>query len=153
MGLSLNTTNEEELLIKVNSYQETMMMLRESFIDKQRVVSSLLKSNHFTNDNRLKFLMKDINTMLQSINFIFARLEYLQNTLLGMINMQQNKTIKIFTIVSVIFMPPTLIASIYGMNFKLMPELEWQLGYPFAILIIIGSSLLTLFVFKRNKWL
>jgi len=97
--------------------------------------------------------MKDINSVLTSISFIFARLDYLQNTLLGMINMQQNKTIKIFTIVSVIFMPPTLIASIYGMNFKIMPELEWTNGYPFAIVLIIASSLATLLLFRTKKWL
>jgi magnesium transporter len=152
-GLSLSTTNEEELLIKINSYQETAMLIRESFIDKQKVVSSLLKSKCFINDARLTFLMKDINSVLTSVTFIFARLDYLQNTLLGMINMQQNKTIKIFTIVSVIFMPPTLIASIYGMNFKIMPELEWTNGYPFAMALIIASSLATLFLFRTKKWL
>ncbi|HQV99416.1 MAG TPA: CorA family divalent cation transporter [Bacteroidia bacterium] len=152
-GLSISTTNEEELLIKINSYQEIAMLIRESFIDKQKVVSSLLKSKCFINDARLTFLMKDINSVLTSISFIFARLDYLQNTLLGMINMQQNKTIKIFTIVSVIFMPPTLIASIYGMNFKIMPELEWTNGYPFAIVLIIASSLATLLLFRTKKWL
>ncbi len=152
-GLSLSTTNEEELLIKINSYQETTMLIRESFIDKQRAISSLMKSSHFNNDARLKMVMKDIQTMLSYISFVFARLDYLQNTLLGMINMQQNKTIKIFTIVAVVFMPPTLIASIIGMNFRLMPELNWTFGYPLAIVLIIGSSLITLFVFKKRKWL
>lgn len=152
-GLSLNTTNEEELLIKINVYQENTLVLRESFMDKLRVVSSLLKCNEFKNDQRLKIVIKDINSMLEFSAFIFSRLEYLQNTLLGMINMQQNKTIKIFTIVSVIFMPPTLIASIYGMNFHFMPELNWHFGYPLAIVLIICSSLLTWFIFKRNKWI
>lgn len=152
-GLSLNTTNEEELLIKINVYQENTLVLRESFMDKLRVVSSLLKCNEFKNDQRLKIVIKDINSMLEFSAFIFSRLEYLQNTLLGMINMQQNKTIKIFTIVSVIFMPPTLIASIYGMNFHFMPELNWHFGYPLAIVLIIFSSFLTWFIFKRNKWI
>lgn len=152
-GLSLSTTNEEELLLKINTYQENAVMLRESFIDKQRVVSSLLKCSNFKNDSRLRIVIKDINSMLEASTFIFARLEYLQNTLLGMINMQQNKTIKIFTIVSVIFMPPTLIASIYGMNFNFMPELQWKYGYLMAILFIVLSSLVTLFIFKIKKWL
>jgi len=152
-GLSLSTTNEEELLIKINSFQEYAILFRENFIDKQRVVSSLLKSEPFKLDGRLKIVIKDINSMLDYTSFIFARLEYLQNTLLGMINMQQNKTIKIFTIVSVVFMPPTLIASVYGMNFTSMPELNWKFGYPLALLLIIASSLFTLFIFKRKKWL
>ncbi len=143
----------EGMLLKISEYQEATTLSRESFIDKQRVTSALLKSNVFENKERLRILIKDINNMLEYTSFIFVRLEYLQNTLLGLINIEQNKTIKIFTIVAVVFMPPTLIASIYGMNFKFMPELDWSLGYPFAILLIIGSSLLTLYLFKRKKWL
>jgi magnesium transporter len=143
----------ESLLLKISDYQEAATLTRESFIDKQRVASALLKSNIFQNKARLKILMNDISAMLEYTSFIFIRLEYLQNTLLGLINIEQNKTIKIFTIVAVVFMPPTLISSIYGMNFKSMPELTWNFGYPFAILLIVVSSMLTLFVFKKKKWL
>jgi len=152
-NLSKDNLNEETVLLKINEYQESTMFLREGFVDKLRVVSSLMKSSQFSNTTRLKILIKDINSMLEFSSFIFKRLEYLQNTLMGLINIEQNKAIKIFTIVSVVFMPPTLIASIYGMNFKSMPELGWNFGYPIAILLIIGSSLLTLFIFKRKKWL
>jgi len=151
--LSKDTTHEESVLLKINEYQESTMFLREGFVDKLRVVSSLIKSSAFTNNEFLKILIKDINSMLEFSSFIFKRLEYLQNTLMGLITIEQNKAIKIFTIVSVVFMPPTLIASIYGMNFKAMPELSWRFGYPLAILFIISSSLLTLFIFKRKKWL
>ncbi len=137
----------------MSEYQEATTLSRESFIDKQRVVSSLMKTNVFKNTERFKILMKDINAMLEYTNFIFMRLEFLQNTILGLLNIDQNKTIKIFTIVAVIFMPPTLIASIHGMNFEYMPELKWEYGYPLAIVFIIGSSLLTLFIFKWKKWL
>ncbi len=153
-SLSLkNTINKEDLLLRISEYQEATTLSRESFIDKLRVVSALLKSNVFENKDRFKILIKDINAMLEYTSFIFVRLEFLQNTVLGLINIEQNKTIKIFTIVAVVFMPPTLIASIYGMNFKSMPELEWAHGYPFAILLIIASSLFTLFIFKRKRWL
>jgi len=77
----------------------------------------------------------------------------LQNTFLGLVNIEQNKIIKIFTVVSVIIMPPTLIASMYGMNFRFMPELNWKLGYPIAIAMMLGSSLITWIIFKRHKWL
>ncbi len=143
----------ESMLLKISEYQEATTLSRESFIDKQRVASALLKSNVFENKERLRILIKDINAMLEYTSFIFVRLEYLQNTLLGLINIEQNKTIKIFTIVAVVFMPPTLIASIYGMNFKSMPELDWTFGYPLAILLIIGSSLFTLYIFKKKNWL
>lgn len=147
------TVDKEALLLKVSEYQEATTLLRESFIDKQRVVSSLMKCNAFENTERFKVLMKDINAMLEYTGFIFMRLEFLQNTILGLLNIDQNKTIKIFTIVAVIFMPPTLIASIHGMNFKYMPELDLPYGYPLAIFFIISSSLLTLFIFKWKKWL
>lgn len=152
-NLSKDNLDEENVLLKINEYQESTMFVREGFVDKLRVVSSLMKSRLFSNTTRLKILIKDINYMLEFSSFIFKRLEYLQNTLMGLINIEQNKTIKIFTIVSVMFMPPTLIASIYGMNFKTMPELSWHYGYPIAIGIIATSSLLTLFIFKRKKWL
>lgn len=153
-SLSLKATiDKEAVLLKISEYLESTSLSRESFIDKQRVVSALLKSSVFENKDRFKILMKDINAMLDYTSFIFVRLEYLQNTVLGLINIEQNKAIKIFTIVAVIFMPPTLIASIHGMNFKYMPELELRYGYPLAILFIISSSLLTLFIFKRKKWL
>ena len=77
----------------------------------------------------------------------------MQNTFLGLVNIEQNLVIKIFTVVTVVFMPPTLIASIYGMNFKFMPELQWMAGYPFAIGLMIISSLIFLWYFKRKKWL
>jgi magnesium transporter len=158
-GITKDLTNEqrpnEKLLKLITNYQETTMQLRENVIDKQRVVSSLLRSGEFADEEkeRLRTAVKDINSLIEHSNFIFERLEYLQNTFLGLVNIDQNKIIKIFTVVSVIFMPPTLIASLYGMNFKFIPELNWTHGYPFALLLMLGSSLLTLWVFKRKRWL
>ncbi|MDR1170357.1 MAG: magnesium and cobalt transport protein CorA, partial [Prevotellaceae bacterium] len=86
-------------------------------------------------------------------DFGFERLEYLQNTVLGLINVEQNKIIKIFTITSVVFMPPTLIASIYGMNFDVMPEMHWKFGYLFSVILMILSAGITLYIFKRKKLL
>lgn len=157
--ISKQLTNEhrphEQILKHITSYQEITMQLRENIIDKQRVVSSLLRSGEFGEDEkeRLRIIIKDINSLVEHSNFIFERLEYLQNTFLGLVNIDQNKIIKIFTVVSVIFMPPTLIASLYGMNFKFMPELNWIFGYPLALLLMVGSSMLTLFIFKKRKWL
>ncbi|HNX11464.1 MAG TPA: CorA family divalent cation transporter, partial [Paludibacteraceae bacterium] len=72
---------------------------------------------------------------------------------LGLVNLQQNKIIKIFTVVSVIFLPPTLIASIYGMNFRVLPELNWAYGYPFSIMLMVVFSAAVLWYFRRKKWL
>jgi magnesium transporter len=90
---------------------------------------------------------------LDHTTFNSERLEYLQDTFLGLINIEQNKIIKIFTVASVIFMPPTLIASIYGMNFRTFPELQWKYGYLFAILLMLLSSFTTLYLFRKKKWL
>jgi magnesium transporter len=145
----------EEILIQITELQENTILIRGSIVDKQRLVSSLLKS--FLVDepekDRLRIILKDINSLLQHTQFSFERLEYLQDTFLGLVNIEQNQVIKIFTVVTVVFMPPTLIASIYGMNFDFMPELKWYGGYPFALILMVLSSLVFLWYFKRKKWL
>ncbi|MDR0420779.1 MAG: magnesium/cobalt transporter CorA [Prevotellaceae bacterium] len=146
---------DEEQLLYINQMQENTMLIRENIIDKQRVISSILRSNKFPHDlyQKLNFMIKDINSLINHTDFSFERLEYLQNTLLGLINIEQNKIIKIFTVATVIFAPPTLIASIYGMNFKIIPEFDWVLGYPFAIGLMITVSLIILWYFRKKKWL
>lgn len=146
---------DENLVLTITDYQETTMLLREIIVDKQRVVSSLLRSEYFPSNHyeKLRVMIKDINSLLDHITFNFERLEFLQNTFLGLIDIEQNKIIKIYTVVSVLFLPPTLIASVYGMNFKVMPELNFEFGYVLAILLMIMSSTLTLLYFKRKKWL
>ncbi|MDI9605076.1 MAG: magnesium/cobalt transporter CorA [Bacteroidota bacterium] len=146
---------DEELLSEIKNLQEKTMMLRENIIDKQRVVSSMLRSEFMALElqPKLTMIIKDINSLVEHIKFNFDRLDYLQDTFLGYVNIEQNKIIKIFTIVSVIFMPPTLIASIYGMNFEIMPELDKKWGYPIALLLMVFSSLFILLYFKKRKWL
>jgi magnesium transporter len=146
---------KEELLLNITELQENTILARESIVDKQRLVSSLMKSRKIegAENERLRIIIKDIGSILQHTQFSFERLEYLQNTFLGLVNIEQNKVIKIFTVVTVVFMPPTLIASLYGMNFEAMPELKWRGGYPFAIGLMVLSSLLFLWYFKRKKWL
>lgn len=145
----------DSILLSINELQEKSMSIRENIVDKQRVVSNMLKSQLFPEElkPRLTIILKDINSLFEHTRFSFDRLEYLQDTLLGLVNIQQNKIIKIFTIVSVIFMPPTLIASMYGMNFKFMPELQWKYGYLFSISLMIFCVLAILFIFRRKKWL
>jgi magnesium transporter len=144
-----------EILMDIKELQEKQMLLRESIIDKQRLVSAFLKSELLPKENveKLRILIKDISSLIDYSKFNFERLEYLQDTFLGLVNMEQNKIIKIFTVVSVIFLPPTLIASIYGMNFKVMPELNWVFGYPVSLLLMVASSIGTLWFFKKKNWL
>ncbi len=146
---------DEDLLTEIKDLQEKTMLLRENIIDKQRTVSSMLRSEFMHSDlqPKLNIILKDITSLIEHVKFSFDRLDYLQDTFLGYVNIEQNKIIKIFTIVSVIFMPPTLIASIYGMNFSLMPELSTKYGYPVSIGLMIFSSLIILYFFKKKKWL
>ena len=146
---------DEDVLLAIKNMQERVMHLRENIIDKQRVVSNVLKSALVPEDlkPRLSMVIKDINSLIEHTKFGFDRLDYLQDTFLGLVNIEQNKIIKIFTVVSVIFLPPTLIASMYGMNFDFMPELHWRFGYLFSIILMIVASGLTLLFFKKKNWL
>jgi magnesium transporter len=147
---------DEDALLAIKNLQEKTMTFRENIIDKQRAVSNMMRTNLIPADlhPKLTILIKDINSLLEHIRFSFDRLDYLQDTFLGLLNIEQNKIIKIFTIVSVIFMPPTLIASIYGMNFPGMPELDWGAGgYLFSLSLMVASVIAILIYFKRKKYL
>jgi len=146
---------EREILLQISSFQESTIAIRENIVEKQRILSASLKSKFFSKEDyqMLQVMIKDIGSLLDHTSFNFERLEFMQNTFLGLVDMEQNRIIKIFTVVTVIFMPPTLIASMYGMNFQFMPELDEAWGYPFAITLMIFSSILTLLFFKRKKWL
>jgi magnesium transporter len=157
LSKNLNTESDldQDILLQIKELQEKVMIIRQNIVDKQRVVSNMLKCNFFPEDliPRLNIIVKDINSLFEYTRFDFDRLDYLQDTFLGLVNLQQNNIIKIFTVVSVIFLPPTLIASMYGMNFKYMPELDWKFGYPFSILLMITFTVGVLVFFKRKKWL
>lgn len=154
-NLALDKQMRENVLIEVYNFQELTILFRESTSELKRLFSSILKSDFFPKDEyeKIRVLLKDADSLLGHTSFNFERLEYLQNTFLGLINIEQNKIIKIFTVVTVVFMPPTLIASIYGMNFDFMPEIHWQIGYPLSLSLMVVSSLITLFFFRRKKWL
>ncbi|MDR1415961.1 MAG: magnesium/cobalt transporter CorA [Prevotellaceae bacterium] len=146
---------DSKLLLTINRLQENTMMMRESIIDKQRVVSSILKSDRFPSDTtpKLNIIIKDISSLVSYADFAFERLEFLQDTVMGLISLEQNKVIKIFTVATVVFMPPTLISSIYGMNFHAMPELTWRFGYPFALMLMVLSVGIILVFFRMRKML
>lgn len=102
---------------------------------------------------RLKVISRDIVSITEHANFIANKVTFLLDATLGMISLEQNNIIKIFSVAAAAFLPPTLIASIYGMNFEVMPELDWQFGYPVAIGLMVLSAVLPLWYFKRKGWL
>ena len=151
--VSLGEDISEEFLIDINQLQDNTMLIRENIIDKQRVISSILKSANYPKEyhTRLNVLLKDISSLINHTDFGFERLEYLQNTVLGIINLDQNKIMKVFTLVSLLLMPPTLIASFFGMNV----QFGWfgTNGWSWIIaLALMGLSIIVVFwVFKRRR--
>ena len=150
---------------RINALLESTMLLRENIFARQRVLSGILRSERFPHDiyPRLQLMIKDVNSLINHADFSFQRLDYIQDAALGLINIEQNEIVKIFSVAAVIFMPATLVASIYGMNFHAMPELDWvytfpdgttvPLGYLFAIGLMILFSAGTIWFFRYKKWL
>ena len=102
---------------------------------------------------RMKILMQDASSIDEHARFLSAKVSFLMEATMGLINLEQNNIIKMFSVAAVIFLPPTLIASIYGMNFKYLPELTWHNGYFFALLLMALSAAVPLWLFWRKKWL
>ena len=164
-GINKEDSIDKAVIHRINTLQERTMILRENIFDRQRILSGILRSERFPNDiyPRLQLMIKDVNSLISHTDFSFQRLDYIQDSALGLINIEQNEVVKIFSVAAVVFMPATLVASIYGMNFRVMPELEWvytlpngwdlPLGYIFAIGLMILASGLTMGYFRYKKWL
>ncbi len=156
---------DKEILRRIAHLQDSTMSLRENIFDRQRILSMIRRSERFPADisPRVQMMVKDVASLISHADFAFQRLDYIQDSALGLINIEQNEIVKIFSVASVIFMPATLIASIYGMNFKFMPELDWAItlesgfvipvGYIFAIGLMLLCSCVTIFIFIYKKWL
>src|SRR5438128_2305969 len=102
---------------------------------------------------RLKTLQRDIKSLLEHDAYLLSQIQFLLDSNLGMISIQQNAIIKILSVAAVIFLPPTLIASIYGMNFEHMPGLKWTYGFPMALGLMLISSVVPYWYFKKQRWL
>jgi magnesium transporter len=102
---------------------------------------------------RIRTAARDVVSLADHVSYLSNKIVFLLDATLGMINIQQNDIIKIFSIAAVVLLPPTLVASAYGMNFEVMPELKWVLGYPFALVLMVVSAVLPYLYFKRKGWL
>lgn len=142
----------EEFLLDINQLQENAMVVRENVVDKQRILGYILKSDLFPDslDKKFSIILQDISSLINHINFSFERLEYLQDTVVGIINLDQNRIMKMFTLISLLLMPATLLASFYGMNVRLPLE-----GFPYAWICILATMvvivLAVIFYFKKKK--
>lgn len=145
----------EEAISQLARLEDSNGKIRLCLMDTQRDISFLLK--HLKEDphchEELTEVSHDIDTLMSHSNFLFDKINFLMDSTQGFINIEQNQIIKIFSIAAVVFLPPTLIASIYGMNFDFMPELSWPIGYPMALLLMIASGFAPYQFFKRKGWL
>jgi magnesium transporter len=154
-SLTTKKHTDSNSILVINELQEQTMTLREGIIDKQRVLSACMRSALFPEDrkDRLKIVLKDISSLLEYTSFNFERLEYLQNTLMNLITLEQNQIIKIFTVFSIVFLPPTLIASIFGMNFSIIPGLHSPPGFYISLFLMTLSSLGIILYFRNKRWI
>ena len=144
----------EDFLLDINQLQENTMIVRENIIDKQRLIQNMIKSDKYPADlqSRFNVILQDITSLINHANFSFERLEYLQETVLGLINLDQNNIMKIFTLVSVLLMPPTLVASFYGMNVPLpFQDKGWAWLILFVFMLILVG--VVLYIFRKKKML
>ena len=154
-NMNLSEHIDKETLKQISHMQENTMLIRENIFDRQRILSGILRSERFPNDiyPKLQLMIKDVNSLINHADFSYERLDYMQDTALGLINIEQSNVTKIFTVAALFFMPPTMIASIYGMNFESIQELRWQYGYEFALGLMVLVSALTYLFFRWKKWL
>jgi magnesium transporter len=102
---------------------------------------------------QLQSMLRDVGSLSDHATYLTNKITFLLDAMLGVVNIQQNNIIKIFSVAAVVLMPPTLVASIYGMNFRHMPELDWVGGYPFALILMLFAAALPYMYFKWRKWL
>ena len=129
--------------------------IRRNVMDTRRAISFMMRSRLLNAEQfeEARQTLRDIDSLDSHTTFLFDKINFLMNATVGFININQNKIIKIFSVASVALLPPTLIASIYGMNFKAMPELDWRFGYPFAIAVMVASVAAPFIYFRSKGWL
>jgi magnesium transporter len=157
-GKSRNFTS---LLRRIGEEGDFTSDVRESLVSLSRLAafySAVLDVDRKSEGRKvqrshLKTLQRDLSSLTDHASFLSDKISFILDATLGMITIEQNAIIKIFSVAAVVFLPPTLIASIYGMNFKVIPEFEWVLGYPFALSLMVASVLATFIYFRRKGWL
>jgi magnesium transporter len=144
-----------EVLAAIAQHEDLNGRIRRNMMDTRRALSFMMRSKMLNADQfeDARQILRDIDSLDSHTAFLFDKINFLMDATVGFININQNKIIKIFSVASVALLPPTLIASLYGMNFKFMPELDWKLGYPYALAIMAASALVPMWYFRKRGWL
>jgi magnesium transporter len=138
-------------LCRIGHEADVLSKIRESLATLSRMLL-FLSSDDVQGKLSVHSMVKDVQSINDYASFLVNKVTFLLDTLVGMVSIEQNDIIKLFSVIAVVMLPPTLIASIYGMNFALMPELKWQYGYPLALLLMILSAILPYLFFKWRRW-
>lgn len=140
---------------RLASVEDVNGKVRLCLMETQRAVSFLMRhvGDNLEALEQCRLVLRDAESLLTHTHSVFQRVNFLMNTAQGFISIQHNQIIKIFSIAAVVFLPPTLVASIYGMNFAIMPELQWEHGYLFALALMLISGIAPYVFFKRKGWL
>ena len=149
------SANMEEAIDELARLEDSNGKIRLCLMDTQRSLLFLMRHiREYPEQVELcRDLLRDLDTLLAHTAFLFDKVNFLMDAAQGFISIEQNRVIKIFSIAAVVFLPPTLVASIYGMNFDVMPELRWLFGYPLALGLIVLAALAPYWYFKRKNWL
>ena len=144
-----------DVLETIAKEEDTNGRIRRNVMDTRRALSFLMRSKLLSDEQQeeARQILRDIDSLENHTAFLFDKINFLMDATVGFINLNQSKIIKIFSVVSVALMPPTLLASIWGMNYRFMPELQWELGYPMAIGIMVISAIIPLWYFRRKGWM
>lgn len=155
LSQTMSDEDAARILADIAEQEDLNGRIRRNMLDTQRAVSFLLRRKLLlpTQLEDAQQILRDIESLNSHTAFLFDKINFLMDATVGFININQNKVIKIFSVASVALLPPTLIASIYGMNFNNMPELEWMFGYPFALGLMVFSVAVPYLFFKRKGWL
>ena len=147
----------EALLTRIGRAQALLAKARETAVSSGRVIAFLIATDRIravqADRERVQSLASDINSLVEHSAFLASNLTFLLEASLGLINIEQNSAIKVFSVAAVVLLPPTLVAGVYGMNFEHMPELNWLAGYPWALALMLLSAILPYWWFKRRGWL
>src|ERR1700752_1880739 len=147
-----------QILIAIGRKGDLTSKVRESLVSIGRVVtflSAVMEGVKWSKDMReqLKTMQRDVSSLTDHASYLSNKITFVLDAMLGVVNLEQNNIIKLFSVMAVVLMPPTLIASIYGMNFKAMPELDWPFGYPLAVIILLLAAVGPYLFFRWKKWL
>ncbi len=144
-----------EALSAIAKEEDLNGRIRRNVMDTRRAVSFMMRSRMLNAEQfeEARQILRDIDSLDNHTTFLFDKINFLMNATVGFININQNRIIKIFSVASVALLPPTLIASIYGMNFRFMPEVNWDYGYAFALALMASSMIAPFWYFRRKGWL